>query len=160
MNSIEQRLPRKSFCLLYTIHMQKDALYRVSFKCLIKNSDGKVLVVKERGRTSWDLPGGGIEHNETIEESIARELYEEVSFKGEFNYRVIKIHNPGKLATRDVWQMSIVLLLDVNNYDFSVGREADEVKFINPEELEASNDDSESGLLEYLEIVSIWELSS
>ena len=40
------------------------ASYRVSVKGLIYE-DGKLLFVRERSDT-WDLPGGGLEHGESI----------------------------------------------------------------------------------------------
>ena len=134
--------------------MYKDSLYRVSFKCLILDQDNKVLVVKERDRTSWDIPGGGIEHGETIEQSIERELFEEVSFKGNFKYRILKIHNPVKLLTRDVWQVKIVILLKTDNYNFNVGDEADEMKYVDPAELRHSDQESESRIFEYVHLAS------
>ena len=129
--------------------MYKDSLYRVSFKCLIRNEDGKVLVAKERDRSSWDLPGGGIEFEQTIEESIARELYEEVAYEGNFGYRVIKIQDPVKLLTRDVWQITVIVLLEVSNYDFSAGDDADDLRFIDPDELKDSDSEAENRISEY-----------
>lgn len=58
--------PRGSFRLMYNIEMHNDSLYRISLKCLIKNSAGDVLVVKEAGREFWDLPGGGMEHGDDL----------------------------------------------------------------------------------------------
>lgn len=134
--------------------MYKDSLYRVSFKCLILDQYSNVLVVKERNRSSWDIPGGGIEHGETIKQSIERELFEEVSFKGKFEYRILKIHNPVKLLTRDVWQIKIVILLYPDNINFSAGDEADEMKFIDPTELKDSNHESESRIFEYAKLAA------
>ena len=137
---------------MYNTTMYKDSLYRVSFKCLILDRDSRVLVVKERGRSSWDIPGGGIEHGETIEESIARELLEEVCFQGDFKYQIIKIHNPVKLLTRDVWQIKVVILLEADNLNFSVGNEADEIMYIDPAELRDSDQESESRIFEYVRL--------
>jgi 8-oxo-dGTP pyrophosphatase MutT (NUDIX family) len=50
--------------------------YRVSLKAINCNSNGEVLVVKENG-SAWSLPGGGIDHEETIHGALKRELYEE-----------------------------------------------------------------------------------
>lgn len=111
------------------------------------------MVVKERNRSTWDIPGGGIEFGETIRESIARELYEEVMFKGEFEYRVIKIHDPVKLLTRDVWQIKIVVLLKTDILDFRVGNDADEVRWVNPDEFRDSEHESEHRIYEYLKLL-------
>ena len=54
----------------------KSPYYRVSVKAKI-NFNGKILLVKEDGK-KWDLPGGGIEHYETIDEALKRELTEEI----------------------------------------------------------------------------------
>ena len=54
----------------------KSPYYRVSVKAKI-NFNGKTLLVKEDGK-KWDLPGGGIEHFETIQEALTRELTEEI----------------------------------------------------------------------------------
>lgn len=134
--------------------MYHDSLYRVSFKCLIMNEAGEVLVVKEQGRSSWDIPGGGIEHSETIDASIARELLEEVKYTGNFTYEIIKIHDPVQLLTRDVWQIKIVILLKPDSFNFSVGDEADEIKFVDPSELRYSEHEAESRIFEYVQLAT------
>lgn len=54
----------------------KDCLYRVAVKVIIIQND-KLLTVAEHG--GWHgLPGGGLEHGETPNVSIARELEEEI----------------------------------------------------------------------------------
>ena len=54
----------------------KSSYYRVSVKAKI-NFNEKTLLVREDGK-KWDLPGGGIEHFETIQEALTRELTEEI----------------------------------------------------------------------------------
>lgn len=53
------------------------AAYRVSVKGLIYDNNGKLLFVRERSDT-WDLPGGGLEHGESIAEALRRECREEL----------------------------------------------------------------------------------
>lgn len=52
-----------------------DCLYRVAIRVLIVQSN-KVLLVKEASDNWWALPGGGIDHGETIEASLVREVEE------------------------------------------------------------------------------------
>ena len=54
-----------------------DCLYRVAIRVLIVQ-DGKVLLVKEADDNWWALPGGGVDHGETIESALAREVEEEL----------------------------------------------------------------------------------
>lgn len=110
---------------------------------------GRILVVKERDRETWDLPGGGIDHGETIEESIRRELYEEIAFQGSFTYDVIEVHDPVKLLTRDVWYIKIVVHLRVDTFTYGTGTHADEVTFMYPSELAASEHEAEYRIARY-----------
>lgn len=54
-----------------------DCLYRVAIRVLIVQG-GKVLLVKEADDDWWALPGGGVDHGETIEASLVREVEEEL----------------------------------------------------------------------------------
>lgn len=54
-----------------------DCLYRVAIRVLIVQND-KVLLVKEADDDWWALPGGGVDHGETIEATLMREVEEEL----------------------------------------------------------------------------------
>lgn len=54
-----------------------DCLYRVAIRVLIIQ-DNKVLVVKEAEDGWWAVPGGGVDHGETIESTLTREVEEEL----------------------------------------------------------------------------------
>lgn len=60
-------------------------LWRVSGYALILNDEQKLLTVTPTWRTSYDLPGGGIEAGESIAQGIARECYEETGYKIEID---------------------------------------------------------------------------
>ena len=51
--------------------------YRVSVKALVFDAQARLLVVQEPAG-HWELPGGGWEHGETLEQCLARELHEEL----------------------------------------------------------------------------------
>lgn len=54
-----------------------DCLYRVAARVLVVNDD-KVLLVKEADDDWWALPGGGIDHGESIQSTVQREIEEEL----------------------------------------------------------------------------------
>lgn len=54
-----------------------DCLYRVAIRVFIVQNN-KVLLVKESDDDWWALPGGGIDHGETIESTLVREVEEEL----------------------------------------------------------------------------------
>lgn len=55
---------------------------------ILDSKDEFVLLIQQRNRFGelyWWLPGGGLEENESIEEGINRELYEELGIKIKFD---------------------------------------------------------------------------
>ena len=69
--------------------MSKHKSYHLGVKGLIRNSEGKILLLyKSKGRSekfgrrpAWDLPGGRIEEGLSIKETLKRELKEETGIK-------------------------------------------------------------------------------
>lgn len=108
-----------------------DAFYRVSLKAIIRNEDGDVLVVKENG-SKWTLPGGGIDHGETVHEALKRELYEEVLITSDFNERLLDTESM-YLESKEAWLLWLVYEVKVENLEYGIGEDADEVAFINPD---------------------------
>lgn len=59
-----------------------ESFYRVTVKALVVK-DGKILLVKESPELSgkWELPGGGLDFGEEIQEGLRREVEEEMGVK-------------------------------------------------------------------------------
>jgi 8-oxo-dGTP diphosphatase len=53
--------------------------YRISVKAIIKDSEGRVLLGREKDG-NWELPGGGLEHGENPKEGLIREVAEETGY--------------------------------------------------------------------------------
>lgn len=118
---------------------RKDSLIRVSLKAVILDSNGRTLVVKESGRDWWDIPGGGIDHGETIKEALARELYEEVSLESDFEYEVLLAEDPHYIESLNLYQMRITFLVKPLSMIFSKGDDGDEVQFVDADLYEKSD---------------------
>jgi 8-oxo-dGTP pyrophosphatase MutT (NUDIX family) len=93
-----------------------DAFYRVSIKILVKNSSDKLLVVQDTTNNTWEVPGGGLDHGETIKQAAIREIQEELGVEllecddeplaitlGEHfnNYLTLMVYYKGKLSGFD-----------------------------------------------------------
>lgn len=131
---------------------RKDYLFRVSLKSVIFNEAGDVLVVKERGRDWWDIPGGGMDHGESVKEVLARELQEEVSLVGDFEYEVILTEDPRYLASHNLYQMRITFLVKPKVQEFGPGDDSDEVMFVDPLKFEDSELVTERKIYEYSQL--------
>lgn len=136
------------------LNRKSDYLFRISIKSIIRNSDDKVLVVKESGRTWWDLPGGGMDHEESIKDAIARELHEEVKLTGEFTYRIIAVEEPSFLEHANVWQVRLVFDVVPTNMFFEPGDDGDEISFISPTNLKDSDNLVERKVYEYSQLAT------
>lgn len=131
-----------------------DYLYRISIKALIRNIKGEVLVVKETDRDWWDLPGGGMDHGEDIKSAIARELSEEVNFRGDFDYRIISVEEPSFLEEHRFWQLRIIFEVKPENMTFKSGVDGDATDFIAPDTFKDSGSKTEQRIYEYFLIAS------
>lgn len=138
-----------------TTDRRTDYLYRISIKGLIRNEKGEVLVVRESGRTYWDLPGGGMDHSENIRLAIARELHEEVNLRGDFTYKIIAVDDPAYLKVHDFWQVRLIFELSPSEMIFSAGEDGDEIAFINPEAFKDSDREVERRIYGYSKAASL-----
>lgn len=117
-----------------------DYLFRISIKALIQNDKGETLVVKEDGRTWWDLPGGGMEHGETLKTALVRELKEELNLTKDFTYQVLEAEDPHLILSADCWQVRLILRVIPTDDSFFEIENTDKMKFIGIEELEADGE--------------------
>jgi 8-oxo-dGTP diphosphatase len=54
---------------------------RMAAGCLFFDEQGNVLMVKPTYKPVWELPGGGVEHNESPKQCCQREIQEEIGLK-------------------------------------------------------------------------------
>lgn len=121
--------------------------YRVSLKAIIRNENNEVLVVKENG-SAWSLPGGGMDHEETIHQGLVRELYEEALIEQEFTETLLDTAIM-YLESKEAWLLWLVYKIDITDFTFGVGEDADEVAFINPASFKDSEFQSEQLVYEF-----------
>lgn len=71
------------------------ASFRIGVNALIFN-EGRVLLALRRDIDWWNLPGGGMEAGETVEEAVCREVREETGLDVEVEYLVGVYSKPQK----------------------------------------------------------------
>lgn len=107
-------------------------VYRVSIKAIIENDHGEVLCVKENG-SEWTLPGGGIDHGESIRACLLRELDEEVA-AGNAAFTMEPVgHDAFFMKGNDAWLMWALYRLHYEAMPkFKPGIDGDSVAWIDP----------------------------
>lgn len=95
--------------------MDRNLICEMTNMCLIQNSKGEILFQK-RTKKDWPgytLPGGHVEKNENLVDSVKREIYEETglkiinpTLKGVFEYK-----------TKPNQDMYLVFMYFVNKYE-------------------------------------------
>jgi 8-oxo-dGTP pyrophosphatase MutT (NUDIX family) len=133
------------------LYRPPNTFYRVSLKAVIRDTNGRILVVKEND-SNWSLPGGGWDHGEMEHEALARELHEEVGFKGEFTSRIFATETFW-LEHRQSWLMWLVYEIIIDSFDpsaFSIGEDADAIAWMYPKEFEAVMTDNGRWIYEHL----------
>ncbi len=61
----------------------EDHAIRIRVAGILTNSKNEILLVnhQKHGKSYWLLPGGGVEHGETLDQALKREFEEELSMK-------------------------------------------------------------------------------
>lgn len=61
--------------------MATDHRHSVSVAGVVVDDQGRALIIRRRDNGQWEPPGGVLEHGETIEDGLRREVYEETGLK-------------------------------------------------------------------------------
>lgn len=106
--------------------------YRTSIKALVLNKDGKFLLSKEAdGR--WELLGGGLDHGETPQVGLKREIQEETGITVTF-----VADTPSYFYTDKHWKYewiaNVLYEVRLENLNFQPSDECTELRFFTKEE--------------------------
>lgn len=116
--------------------MYPNTFYRVSVKALIKDEQGRVLVVKEK-QDAWDLPGGGLDHGENIIDGMKREIIEELGIADMVIGDLLFVKT-AYVEHKQNWMIWIVYGVELGSTNFQLGDGVTEALFIDPESLSGS----------------------
>lgn len=79
----------KKPCMQYMLFAERskstmkkhEQLYQIGVKGIIQNNENKILILKNRQKGFWDLPGGRVQKDESIIDALLREVDEETGLK-------------------------------------------------------------------------------
>ena len=98
----------------------------------------------------WDLPGGGSNHGELVQETLQRELKEEIHYTGSIQYE-LKNLLPRYVKRVDACIMFVFCEVKINeNYIPTIGIDSAEVAWRDPIELTKQSSGYMRELLSYL----------
>lgn len=115
-----------------------NGFYRVSIKGLILNETKEKFAIVLEDNGWWELPGGGLDWGEKIENCLNREIKEEMGLivtkiNDSPSYHLIGKNMKGN------WTLNLVYEIEVEDLNFTPSEECQEIKFVSPKELESIN---------------------
>lgn len=123
-----------------------NTFYRVAVKALIRNGDGTILLVKENS-DKWDLPGGGIDHGESPEDAIRRELHEELGITDGVRIGNVVTLQSFWVESKQAWLMWVVYEVSLeDNVQPIPGEDVSEIAYRDPRTFANSPDERERHL--------------
>ena len=114
-----------------------NCLYRVSIKALIIDKD-KILLVKEWNDEWWSFPGGGIEHGESIQQALYREISEELGIsQADIKSDLEIIHTGIGAVVQKLPMVNLFVKVDVPVNDIKSTSEVIDYKWFDFDEIES-----------------------
>ena len=116
--------------------MDEPCYYRVSVKGIVIDDDGRIMLSRQEDGT-WDLLGGGLDHEEDPIAGLKREIFEEtglrvMSVSASPKYFVTAPRSGVSLQT---YLANIIYEITLKNLDFVPSDECQELRFFSVTEL-------------------------
>lgn len=102
---------------------------------MVRDADGRVLLVRNKDDGSWCLPGGGWDYGETVEQCIRREIQEELGVDIKHIDATPVGFWDGKNSKYDYRALKLVITGQLASDQFTVTDEASEVGYFNYQEM-------------------------
>lgn len=127
--------------------------YRVSLKALVFDASNRILVLQTEDGF-WELPGGGWEHGESMQDCIRREIIEELGVGvKDINFTTMYPYSSKGRSGHMRLKLAVEVITD--GTDFVFGDDIKEHKFVTASELSGLEMvDSEAGIKAH--ISRIW----
>jgi 8-oxo-dGTP diphosphatase len=121
-------------------------IFHLGIKALIRNRSGEILLLKINkealkgyiGEAYWDIPGGRIHKNASVEQTLQREVEEETGLTGISHISKLDmvLSNSIRIPLKDGGDVGLILAIyicDVSNYEtISISEEHTEYRWFSP----------------------------
>ncbi|WP_031068983.1 NUDIX domain-containing protein [Streptomyces sp. NRRL WC-3742] len=104
-------------------------LHSVSVAGVVVREDGRVLAIRRADNGTWEPPGGVLELDESVEDGVCREVYEETGIK----VGVERLTGVYKNVSRGI--VALVFRCRPENEAMRLSTESVEVAWLTPEEV-------------------------
>ena len=111
-----------------------EAFYRTSVKALIKNAEGKILLTKEESGM-WELLGGGLDHGETTQQGLVREVHEETGLTVHSIALQPSFYTTFPVPKKGYYAANVIFEAQIDSLDFTPSDECTELKYFSPAEI-------------------------
>ncbi len=108
--------------------LKKHKLFRVNQAAVIKNSKGRVLILKRFGK--WMLPGGRLEEDASVYKGLSREIKEET---GIVNCKIKHVLDVRLSKSRDTYM--VIFLCHTNKKIVKLSNEHEDYAWVGKNEL-------------------------
>jgi ADP-ribose pyrophosphatase YjhB (NUDIX family) len=98
-------------------------MFKIGVFAIITNKKNEVLLCHRKDHDLWNLPGGGLENNESPWDGVIREVKEETGFNSKVEKLIGVYHKPKKN------EIVMSFLCSVINGNIILNEEADKIEF-------------------------------
>ncbi|MFG3524892.1 NUDIX hydrolase [Nocardia nova] len=112
---------------------------KVAVSAVVRDSDGRILMIHRTDNDKYSIPGGGLEIGESVADAVVREVKEETGIDVEVTKLVGVFSNPRHVIAYDDGEVrqefSICFLADPRGGELRTSAESREVKWVAPDDL-------------------------
>ena len=113
--------------------MNEPCYYRISVKGLVVDETGRFLMVKDDDGW-WELPGGGLEHGETAEEGVRREIDEETGLVITYISPAPRYFIAAQHVGKETYAANVIYEVKLKDLDFTPSEECRELRYFSVKE--------------------------
>jgi 8-oxo-dGTP diphosphatase len=114
--------------------MNEQCYYRVSIKGIVVDDDGRILLSKEDSGT-WEMLGGGLDHDEDPIDGLKREIFEETGLEVTYVSPQPKYFLTVQREGTDTYMANVIYEIKLKNLDFVASDECQELQFFSAAEM-------------------------